>query len=684
MTPGDIPAQIGGLQLADDGVVLGIEGLTVAYPSGNNWLDAVREFNLEINAGETVGLVGESGSGKSTVALAVMGYLPNGRIQSGRIIFQNQDLLTLPPGEMRRIWGKAIGLVPQDPLSALNPAIRVGEQLAEGLRLHRRMGKSESAARAVKLLEMVHVPDPPRVAASFPHQLSGGMQQRVMIAMAFSLEPALLILDEPTTNLDVTTQAAVLDLLQELIAQRNTAVLYVTHNLGVVARFCDRVAVLYAGELLETAPVAELYRRSLHPYTQGLLGSVPQLGQNKAGAQLKAIPGQIPSLGQRPEGCVFAPRCALATEICHQKRPLLEVAVPGHQTRCHLWQNLAESVGPTGSSPVDSSPQPAFMDRPATPLLNLDQVQVTFRGRGRRRTVRAVNGLSLEAMPGETVGIVGESGSGKTTLARAIIGLTPRTGGNIELQQVKLPPTLAKRSKETLRQLQYVFQNPEEALNPAMTVGETLERPFINLQNASRKVAQNAAIKLLQAVRLSPDYAQRYPGQLSGGEKQRVAIARAFATNPNVLNADEAVSALDVSVQASILQLLHELQREQQNTLLFISHDLAVVGYLADQIAVMYGGQLMEIAAAADLFSAPHHPYTAVLLSAVPHLDPEVPYEPVRLVEEISESGSHTTGCPFHSRCPRTLGAVCRTKTPPWRVLPGGKRIFCHIEVEDL
>ena len=660
------------------GTVLDIADLTVAYRQGRQWLPAVRDFRLQIAAGQTYGLVGESGSGKSTVALAVMGYLQNGRIQSGHIRFQNHDLRTLTPAALRRVWGRGFALVPQDPLSALNPSLRIGEQLAEGLRLHLGLDKTAAAARAGELLDTVRVPDPKRVAASFPHQISGGMQQRVMIAMALSTEPPLLILDEPTTNLDVTTQAAVLDLFRDLIAQRSTAVLYVTHNLGVVARICDRVAVLYAGELVEDAATADLYRQPLHPYTRGLLESVPQLGQNKASVQLQAIPGQIPSLGNRPTGCVFAPRCPLANEQCHAERPLLEEALPGQFVRCHRWHDVAAGVL-DGEGQVENEVQPSASSQPPAPtLLKVEDLKVHFRRR-RGQPVRAVDGVTLTAAQGQTLGLVGESGSGKTTLARAIIGLTPPTGGTMELRQIPLPPALSARSKEVLRHLQYVFQNPEEALNPYMTVGETLERPFITLQGHSRRQAQEEAQKLLLAVRLSPDYAHRFPHQLSGGEKQRVAIARAFAAHPDLLIADEAVSALDVSVQASILNLLNDLQAEHGNTLLFISHDLAVVGYLADRIAVMYLGQLMEIADAADLFSPPHHPYTEALLSAIPIPDPQAEQEHIHLEGDIPSQTRKSSGCPFHPRCPRFLGDICRSETPPWQELPGGKRVFCHI-----
>ncbi|MCI0398191.1 MAG: ABC transporter ATP-binding protein [Chloroflexi bacterium] len=672
--------------------LLDIHDLTVAYRQRNQWLEAVRDFSLQIAPGQTYGLVGESGSGKTTVALAIMRYLSEaGAVREGQIFFNGLDLLSLSPAEMRQVWGRQISLVPQDPSSSLNPSIRVGEQLAEGLRLHLGLATAAARSRAVELLAMVNVPDPPRVAQSYPHQLSGGMQQRVMIAMALGAEPLLLILDEPTTNLDVTTQAAVLDLLQELIRDQHTAALYVTHNLGVVARICDRVAVLYAGELVEDAPTIELFRRPLHPYTQGLLDSIPQLGQNKQLGQLQSIPGRIPPLGSRPPACVFTPRCPLAIDICHQQRPTLDV-VDGRRVRCHRWPEIAAGQV-SASREVARLPSPTAPSANGETVLTLENVKVHFELRRSLAellagqpppTVKAVDGISLEVERGQTLGLVGESGSGKTTLARTIVGLAERTAGRIELLDISLPATLSERSLKMLRHLQYVFQNPEEALNPYLTVGETLRRPFMTLLGKSRPAADEAAEKLLAAVRLPVEYAGRLPGQLSGGEKQRVAIARAFATNPDLLIADEAVSALDVSVQASILNLLGELQTEHDNTLIFISHDLAVVGYLADQIAVVYLGQLMEVASAGELFKPPYHPYTEALLSAIPLANPEAQQEPIRLEGDVPSQVNVPTGCPFHTRCPRFLGDICVNERPPWRVSESGNRIFCHIPLEEL
>ncbi len=674
--------------------LLSIEDLTVAYCQEDRWLDAVRDFSLRIVPGQTYGLVGESGSGKSTIALTVIRYLGEvGKVRQGRIIFSGRDLLAMDDVVMREIWGAQMALVPQDPLSSLNPSLQVGEQMSELLRHHFGMGRSVAQSRSIELLEMVRIPNPDRVAKSYPHQISGGMQQRVMIAMALSTEPKLLILDEPTTALDVTTQAAILDLLRDLIRGRETAVLYVTHNLGVVAQICDRVAVLYAGELVEDAATGDLFEHPYHPYTQGLLDSVPRLGINKQAMQLQAIPGRIPGLKERLPGCVFAPRCPLTIDICREQ-PLLETLEGGRHVRCHRWPEIVTGqISVRIPSPKKKKTAADSHDAAVTRILSLDGLQVYFEVRRSlselvtrqpAKQVKAVDGVNLAITKGTTLGLVGESGSGKTSLARAVIGLEIASGGAMELLDMPLPPRLSKRSQDIKRRLQIVFQNPEEALNPYLTVGQTLRRPLMTLRKMSRDEADEAVTRLLADVRLPAGYAQHRPSQLSGGEKQRVAIARAFAADPDLLISDEPVSALDVSVQASILNLLNELQDERGTSNLFISHDLAVVGYLADEIAVIYAGHLMEIASAEELFQPPSHPYTEALLSAIPNIDPKVAHEPIRLEGDVPNQIDIPSGCPFHPRCPRFLGDVCVSERPPWQETPTGKRVFCHISLQEL
>lgn len=674
--------------------MLNIQGLSVAYEQNGVLLPAVRDFSLSLAKGQTYGLVGESGSGKTTVAMAILGYLRgDGQITGGRIEFEGRDLLTLPQNGRIKVLGKDIALVPQDPMSSLNPSMRIGAQIAEGLRYQLALSKKQATQRTLELLELVRVPDPSRVARSYPHEISGGMQQRALIAMALGVEPGLIILDEPTTSLDVTTQAAVLDLLRSLIHDKNTAALYITHNLGVVAQLCDRVAVLYASELVEDGETQALFQNPLHPYTKGLLDSVPRLGQNKFGYELPAIPGKIPALTERLFGCVFAPRCPVAIDRCFSERPILESIMNGRQVRCHRWPEIA-------SGEISHAAKEAFAPVKARTaimgegdVLDIQDLRVEYPvsrsisdsllGRP-RRTVKAVDGVNLSIRPGHILGLVGESGSGKTTLARTIVGLVERTDGVITMTGLPLPSRLSERDINILRQIQFIFQNPEEALNPYLTIGETLQRPFITMGGKSRAEAREGARRMLVAVGLPIDYLERLPGRLSGGEKQRIAIARAFATNPELLIADEPVSSLDVSVQAAVLNLMERLQVENGNAMLFISHDLAVVGYLADHIAVMYAGQIVEISSAETLSSFPHHPYTEALLHAMPDITPQPLGQTIRLGGDVPSQIDIPSGCRFHPRCPRFLGQVCVDVTPPHQQMEDGKWIACHIPLAEL
>ncbi len=674
-------------------ILLNIDDLTVGYRVGDSFRHAVRHVSLEIPAGQTCGLIGESGSGKTTLALAVMGYLPEeGIVRHGQIAFNGHDLVKLSKNQMRSIWGSKISMVPQETQAALNPSLKLGDQVSEILKRHLGMNGKDSKQRVLELFETVRLGDPERVASSYPHQLSGGMLQRVLTAMALSTEPKLLVLDEPTSSLDVTTQAAMLDLYRDLIHDRDTAVLYITHNLGVVTQIADRVAVMYAGELVEDAQTTALYHQPLHPYTRGLLDSIPKLGENKRDVNLRPIEGRIPPLQNLPEGCIFRPRCPLAIEVCKDYPPLYE---SGNQryARCHRWEEI-NSGEVEASQPLPESMQSKETQKSRETVLQTQNLKVYFsenqnlsdwlQGKS-PNPVKAVNGVSMDIPSGKTFGLVGESGSGKTTIARAIVGLAEYTGGAIELFDLELPPELRKRTEDMVCCLQIIFQDPEEALNPFMSVGEALRRPIMRLRGQSKEQAQQTVVDLLKAVNLSSEYASRLPSQLSGGEKQRVSLARAFAPNPNLIIADEPVSSLDVSVQASILNLFDELQTDHHIATLFISHDLAVVGYLADVVGVIYLGQLMEVGPADAVFEPPYHPYTEALLSAVPLIDPEGEQREIRLKGDVPSASEEITGCPFHTRCPHFLGDICIEKTPPWREDPKSeKRYFCHIPPEDL
>ncbi|MCB0256591.1 MAG: ABC transporter ATP-binding protein [Anaerolineae bacterium] len=671
--------------------VLEIDGLTVSYRRGQKSLDAVRNVSFSIAAGQSYGLVGESGSGKSTLALAIMQYLPeNGLVTGGTIRLGGQDLAALPREQMQQVWRDQVKLVPQDPASSLNPSLRIGDQLDEALR-DGNEARDELRQRSLEQLRQVRIADPERVTASYPHQLSGGMQQRVLIAMALARQPSLLILDEPTTNLDVTTEAVILDLVRDLVHGQRTAILYVSHNLGVVASICDRVAVLYAGELVEDLAPQQLRRRPLHPYTLGLLDSVPRLGQRAGVDPLLPIAGTIARLDALPAGCVFAPRCPIAQQLCRDVRPELEETPEGGLVRCHRWREIAAGmVDARADRPAAVASQNGVSGAASAlrteALVKHFPVRRTLAEALRRtpaRQVHAVDGVSLQIGQQRTLGLVGESGSGKTTAARCIVGLVERTGGQVTLFDIALAPGLDQREAAVLRRLQMVFQNPEEALNPHRTVGDVLQRPLMRLMGLSAGEARQQAGELLEAVRLSSAYLDRTPGQLSGGEKQRVAIARAFASNPDVLILDESVSALDVSVQASILNLLTELQAEQGSAYLFISHDLAAVSYLADDIAVMYLGQVVETGSAEQMLHPPFHPYTEALLSAVPRIDAAGP-ERIRLPGDLPSAIDLPSGCRFHTRCPRLLGDICRTQEPPWQETAPGHRYRCHIAPDEL
>lgn len=671
---------------------LEVDGLTVTYRRGQRSLDAVRNVSLRIAEGQAYGLVGESGSGKSTLALAVMQYLPeSGQISAGTVRLAGQELAALPTEQMQQVWREQIKLVPQDPGSSLNPSLRIGDQLDEALR-DGSEGRDDVRERSLEQLRQVRIADPERVAGSYPHQLSGGMQQRVLIAMALACQPSLLILDEPTTNLDVTTEAAILDLVRELVQSHQTAMLYVSHNLGVVAAVCDRVAVLYAGELVEDLTPQQLRGQPLHPYTQGLLGSVPRVGQRAGIDPLLSIAGNMPRLDELPAGCVFAPRCPIALQRCNDVRPELEATLEGGLVRCHRWREIhAGEVSPRAARPAAASGQNGKL-RGETALetkglVKHFAVRRSLRemlGRTPSRVVHALDDVSLQVGQCRTLGLVGESGSGKTTAARCIVGLVERTDGEVSLFDIALAPGLDGRDAAVLRRLQMVFQNPEEALNPHRTVGDVLQRPLERLMGLTKQDARQQASRLLEAVRLSPSYLDRTPGQLSGGEKQRVAIARAFASSPDVLILDESVSALDVSVQASLLNLLTDLQREQGSAYLFISHDLAAISYLADDIAVMYLGQVVEVGPTEQVLQPPFHPYTEALLSAVPRIDAATGPDRIRLIGDLPSAVDLPGGCRFHSRCPRVLGDICRALEPPWQQAAPGHRYRCHIAPDEL
>jgi peptide/nickel transport system ATP-binding protein len=677
--------------------VLRLDNLHVAYNMNGAMVDVVRGVSFDIGRGETYGLVGESGCGKSTTAFAVMNYLGhNGRISAGQIHFRGQNLAALSADELRRLRGRRMAMVYQNPQMALNPALRVGRQIAEVVRHHEGLDKRAARERTLAILEKVHMPDPAAVLERYPHQLSGGMQQRVVIAMALITNPDLVIMDEPTTGLDVTTEVAVLDLLKELKQTFAAAILYISHNLGVIAQICDQVGVMYAGELVESGPVAEVLERPRHPYTLDLLECAPRSDKHYTRDRLRAIQGRVPLPVQRPVGCVYQPRCRFAQEVCRHEQPAL--APTGSPTatqlaRCFLSNDVV-ATGPNTdiASPVAFTPRAVDAGGAPPPLLEVTDLHKyherqpsLFSWLGRRiPPVRAVVGINFAIAPAETFALVGESGCGKTTVGRCVVGLLAPTAGRLTFEGMDVTLPVERRPARLRQSLQMVFQHPDSTLNPRHSVGRTLDRALQRFGVEERSTRRQRVADLLHAVRLDASYADRPPGQLSGGEKQRVAIARAFAGAPDLIVCDEAVSALDVSVQASILNLLVDLKQAQQCAYLFISHDLGVVHYLADRVGVMYLGQFVEVGTVEQIFAAPSHPYTEALLSAVRDPESQATRAPIRLEGVVPSPTNPPAGCSFHTRCPRTTGARCETEPPLWQTSDGGHTIRCHIPLAEL
>ncbi len=668
--------------------VLAFERVRISYLLRAGEVNVIPSLSFSIAPGEALGLVGESGSGKSTVAFATVRYLgPHGHIMAGRILFEGRDIASMDSAALRAIRGRRIAMVYQDPMSSLNPVMTIGRQLMEVPMIHERAAPEDARKHAVAALAEVNFADPERMMARYPHQLSGGQQQRVVIAMALIGKPALLIMDEPTTGLDVTVEATVLDLVRRLRQRHNTALLFISHNLGTVAQVCDRIAVLYGGELVEEGPIRQVFGDPRHPYTRGLLDCLPRLGRSKRDIPLRPIPGQTASPLFRLEGCNFAPRCPHADPArcmtgAVPSGPLS--GTPAHRVACLRAEEL-EPWRPKqdAAAAADAAAGGAIVVR-ATALAKTYRPSGGVFG-GDRRLVHALNAVEFAVRRGETLAIVGESGCGKSTLARVLAGLETANGGEVSVagsEVARLP--VEARPRELKRKLQMVFQNPDSTLNPSHRIGFAIARALKRLKGLKGEAVEREVGRLLRIVQLDPDLARRKPGQLSGGQKQRVAIARALAGDPEVVVADEPVSALDVSVQAAIINLLSELQLERAATLIFISHDLAVVRYLADHVAVMYLGKVVEFGPVEAVFSAPHHPYTEALLSAVPEFDPEASHARILLEGTLPSATDLPKGCPFASRCPRKLGAVCDTTPPPVQRREDGLRIACHIPLAEL
>ena len=666
--------------------LLRVDGLTTLIRGGDTPLRAVDGLSFDIAAGETFALVGESGCGKSMTALSIMRLLPDaGEIAGGRVELEGEDLLALPESRMRDLRGHRVAMIFQEPGLSLNPVMTVGDQIAESVLRHTALRGDAMRARVLELLDAVRMPDAKRRAAEYPFQMSGGMKQRVMIAIALACDPALLIADEPTTALDVTVQAQVLDLLRELQQSRGMAMLLITHDLGVVAQVAQRVAVMYAGQIVETAPVNAFFAGPAHPYARKLFASLPErAGRGRA---LAAIPGSVPRLDRIFAGCRFAERCDAVLPQCAGTLPQWHDRGGGQSVRCYLYAGGESDVRPDAQKAEQAESREAPPSSPPTPdvsLLAITDLKVWFPVRKGllQRTVghvRAVDGVSLSIAPGRTLGLVGESGCGKTTVGKGLLRLVEPTAGRVVVDGEDFLALRRGELRRRRRDVQIIFQDPYASLNPRVRIGDALEEGLLALGiGADAGWRQSHIDGLLAEVGLAPDVKSRYPHEFSGGQRQRIAIARALAVEPKLIVCDEPTSALDVSVQAQILNLLQRLQRERGLSYLFISHNMAVIEYMADEVAVMYLGRVVEQGLVDEVLRTPRHPYTRALLAAVPVADPQRGSAAIRLAGDLPSPLNPPAGCHFHPRCPVAL-PQCSAEYPAAKSWSATQTASCHL-----
>jgi len=678
----------------DQAPVLVCKDLSISYYTRAGEIPAVVDFSLTVKPGETIGIVGESGCGKSTVAMAIMQYMgANGGIKSGSIMFKGRDLNQLSEQELRSIRGSEIAMIYQEPFASLNPSLKISTQLMEVPLAHEDISNEEARQRAQQMLTDVKLPDPQRIMESYPHQLSGGQQQRVVIAMGLLSNPSLLLLDEPTTALDVTVEAGIVKLVADISKKFGTSQIYISHNLGLILETCDRVFVMYSGEVVEEGTIDSLFTWPKHPYTHGLFACIPLPTADKNAAPLKPIRGQLPLPFERPQGCYYHPRCDhFKPGLCGQEHISMEHVEGGasdHRVRCLRYKEIDHMK----EAPGGESREAAML---GDQVLEVDSMKKYYEVRDRSlralisgqriRYVKANEELNFTAREGETVAIVGESGCGKSTFAKVLMGLEKGTEGEVRHHGQDISEIAVRdRSAEQIGSLQMVFQNPFDTLNPSHSIGSQISRVIkkFGVESDKTKIF-NRVMKLLDTVKLPRDFYFRKPRQLSGGQKQRIGIARAFAGNPSMVIADEPVSALDVSVAAAVTELLMDIQREHKTTLLFISHDLSVVRYLSDRIVVMYLGHILERGTTEQIFAPPYSPYTEALLSAVPIADPEVTKREIVLEGNLPSAMNPPKGCPFCTRCHRKIGDICDNEPPPEQVVIDRHVIKCHIPLAEL
>ncbi|MCO6414532.1 MAG: ABC transporter ATP-binding protein [Thiogranum sp.] len=665
-------------------MLLRVDGLQVRIGEGAGAIRPVDGVSFSIRRGETFALLGESGCGKSMTALALLRLLPRpgGEITGGSVQLDGEELLALTESGMRSVRGGRIAMIFQEPMTSLNPVMSIGRQISESLEQHKGLRGAAAREQVLELLRAVGIPDVERRYGEYPHQLSGGMKQRVMIAIALAGDPDLLIADEPTTALDVTIQAQVLEVIRDLQRQRGMAVLLITHDLGVVAGMADRVAVMYAGQIVEQAPRERFFAAPQHPYSQKLFAALPE--SSKRDQRLTVIPGSVPPLNQAFTGCRFADRCHAAWDRCKRETPRWYGSDHEQGVLCHLADPAGAPAPRAAEAPASSAPQATTQERAGEQLLHVENLKVWFpihKGLFKRVVghVRAVDGVSMSIPRGQALALVGESGCGKTTVGKGILQLLRPTAGSVRFQDVELTQLKGEALRRRRADFQIIFQDPFSSMNPRMSVGDIIEEGM-----TAQRVGGNAAQRrqrigeLLEQVGLRPEHARRYPHEFSGGQRQRICIARTLAVDPKLIVCDEPTSALDVSVQAQILNLLQDLQRQLGLSYLFITHDLSVVSYLADRVAVMYLGRIVEEGDVRDVLDKPQHPYTQALLSAVPTIEAGTERKVIRLEGDMPSPSSPPPGCHFHPRCPHAM-AVCKEAYPAVTESSGGRTVRCYL-----
>lgn len=665
--------------------LLQIENLKTHFFTERGVVHAVDGVSFGVGPGEMLGVVGESGCGKSVTALSVMRLLsePVGRIVEGRILFEDKDLAAVSESEMRTWRGRKMAMIFQEPMTSLNPVLTVGYQLEEVLKIHSKATRRERFDRMREVLELVGIPDPVRRLADYPHQMSGGMRQRVMIAMGLACNPDLLIADEPTTALDVTIQAQILELLAELQKKLNMGVILISHDLGVVSEMARRIVVMYAGKVVESGETDALFASPLHPYTVGLLESIPRLDRrHDESGDLATIPGMVPPPFSRLGGCRFHPRCPFVADRCLTEEPPLFDEGKGHSVACWLYEKgVGSGLDLSGAYRSETGPVLSLSPRGSSceKLLEVADLKKYFSVRsrwGERRVLKAVDGLSFSIRRGETLGLVGESGCGKTTAGKMIVGLEKPTEGRVLFRGQDMAAMDRTERRKLSRKIQMIFQDPYSSLNPRMTVREIVGESLVVHKIGSPAEREDRVARALEDAGLDPELMDRYPHQFSGGQRQRIGIARALVMEPELIVCDEPVSALDVSIQAQVINLFRALQRERGFTYLFVAHDLSVVRHISDRVAVMYLGRIMEMAETDELFEKGRHPYTEALLSAVPEVGPERKRR-IILEGDVPSPMNVPKGCPFSSRCHRKKGPICSRETPPLVDVGGEHFVAC-------